>query len=242
ATKKRETQAECVRLGISDTEGCERGWKKFRGHCYRLFTHRHTWEDAERDCRGHGGHLTSVHSAAEQDFLNGMSHENSWIGLNDRTVEEDFQWTDGMEPEYENWREKQPDNFFAGGEDCVVMVAHEEGKWNDVPCNYNLPYICKKATVLCGQPPSVENAFLIGRKQARYDIHSVVRYQCMEGFHQRHAATAKCRPNGKWDTPKMVCTKSRRPHRYRRHHHRARRERRKHKRAHQGGAEGHTHD
>ncbi|KAJ8274053.1 hypothetical protein COCON_G00086780 [Conger conger] len=147
-----------------------------------------------------------------------------------------------MEPEYENWREKQPDNFFAGGEDCVVMVAHEDGKWNDVPCNYNLPYVCKKATALCGPPPSVDNAFLIGRRPARYEVHSLVRYQCAQGFRQRHSATAKCRPGGKWDAPKMVCTKSRRPHRYRRHHHRSRRERRKHKRGHQGGAEGHAHD
>uniref|UniRef100_UPI003AAFEC00 neurocan core protein n=1 Tax=Centroberyx gerrardi TaxID=166262 RepID=UPI003AAFEC00 len=232
-----------------DTEGCEHTWRKFHGHCYRYFSRRHTWEDAEKDCREHSGHLASIHSFAEQDFISGLSHDNTWIGLNDRTVEDDFQWTDKMDLQYENWRENQPDNFFAGGEDCVVMIAHENGKWNDVPCNYNLPYVCKKGTVLCGAPPTVENAFLIGRKRSHYDIHSVVRYQCADGFLQRHVPTAKCRANGKWDRPKIICTKSRRSHRYRRHHHKGRRERRKHKKhghregGHHGGdqAQGHNH-
>ncbi|CAL8308537.1 unnamed protein product [Lota lota] len=212
-----------------DTEGCEHTWRKFHGHCYRYFSRRHTWEDGEKDCREHNGHLASVHSLAEQRFISGLSHDNTWIGLNDRTVEDDFQWTDKMDLQYENWRSNQPDNFFAGGEDCVVMIAHENGKWNDVPCNYNLPYVCKKGTVLCGAPPTVDNTFLIGRKRSHYDIHSVVRYQCADGFLQRHVPTAKCRANGKWDRPKIICTKSRRSHRNRRHHHNGRRERRKHK-------------
>ncbi|XP_030227596.1 neurocan core protein [Gadus morhua] len=212
-----------------DTEGCEHTWRKFHGHCYRYFSRRHTWEDGEKDCREHSGHLASMHSLAEQRFISGLSHDNTWIGLNDRTVEDDFQWTDKMDLQYENWRSNQPDNFFAGGEDCVVMIAHEGGKWNDVPCNYNLPYVCKKGTVLCGAPPTVDSAFLVGRKRSHYDIHSVVRYQCADGFLQRHVPTAKCRANGKWDRPKIICTKSRRSHRNRRHHHNGRRERRKHK-------------
>ncbi|KAG7514822.1 neurocan core protein [Solea senegalensis] len=231
-----------------DTEGCEHTWRKFHGHCYRYFSRRHTWEDAEKDCREHNGHLASIHSLAEQKFVRGLSHDNTWIGLNDRTVEDDFQWTDKTDLQYENWRENQPDNFFAGGEDCVVMISHENGKWNDVPCNYNLPYVCKKGTVLCGAPPPVDNAFLIGRKRSHYDIHSVVRYQCADGFLQRHVPTAKCRANGKWDRPKIICIKSRRAHRSRRHHHKGRRERRKHKRhghregGHHGGEPGHGHN
>ncbi|KAK5888898.1 hypothetical protein CesoFtcFv8_014949 [Champsocephalus esox] len=219
-----------------DVEGCEHGWRKFHGHCYRYFTHRHTWEDAEKDCREHSAHLSSVISATEQEFINGLGHDNAWIGLNDRTVEEDFQWTDSNDLVYENWRESQPDNFFAGGEDCVVTIAHEDGKWNDVPCNYNLPYICKKGTVLCGTPPAVENAHLIGRRRSHYDIHAVVRYQCSEGFFQRHIPTARCRADGSWERPRIICTKSRRSHRYRRHHHSQHNERRGHRRH---GGDGH---
>ncbi|KTF77674.1 hypothetical protein cypCar_00020242 [Cyprinus carpio] len=228
----RPTQRVLVRIEyISDLEHCEPGWEKFQGFCYKHFTKRQKWEVAEQHCRMGGGHLVSVMSPEEQKFINGFEpvtlfivcwffgislffflsldkyREYQWTGLNDKTIEGDFRWSDGNPLLYENWYRGQPDSYFLSGEDCVVMAWYDDGRWSDIPCNYQLSYTCKKGiAAFCGQPPLVLHTKIFGRRQLKYRANSQVRYYCEPGFIQRQNPIITCQSNGQWEEPKITCS------------------------------------
>ncbi|XP_042362562.1 brevican core protein-like [Plectropomus leopardus] len=189
----------------TDLERCEPGWDKFHGFCYRHFSQRLSWEVAEQHCRMLGAHLVSIITPEEQDYINNNYKEYQWTGLNDKTIEDDFRWSDGNPLLYENWYRGQPDSYFLSGEDCVVMVWHDNGRWSDVPCNYHLAYTCKKGTSSCGPPPKVRNASIFGKVRQRYETNAVVRYHCAEGFQQRMNPLIRCLSGGRWERPQVIC-------------------------------------
>ncbi|KAM8921492.1 brevican core protein [Pelodytes ibericus] len=191
-----------------NVEECLGDWDTFQGFCYKHFHIRRSWEEAETHCRDSGGHLISIMTPEEQDFVNNKYREYQWTGLNDRTIEGDFQWSDGNALLYENWNHQQPDSYFLSGENCVVMVWHDSGHWSDVPCNYHLPYTCKMGLVSCGAPPEVANASTYGRLKTRYQIGSIVGYGCEEGFLQRNSPIIKCLADGLWEEPQINCMSS----------------------------------
>ncbi|XP_014816731.1 PREDICTED: brevican core protein [Calidris pugnax] len=121
-------------------EKCSPGWDSFHGACYKHFSTRRSWEDAESQCRHYGGHLATILTPEEQDFINVC-------------------WGAPCTPSrlsppqlYENWHPGQPDSYFLSGENCVVIVWHDGGQWSDVPCNYHLSYTCKMGLVCWGAP------------------------------------------------------------------------------------------
>ncbi|XP_075937238.1 brevican core protein [Anarhichas minor] len=193
----------------TDLEVCESGWDKFQGFCYHHFVKRQSWEAAEQHCRLCGGHLLSVMTPEEQDYVNDKYREYQWIGLNDRTIEGDFRWSDGNPLLYENWYRGQPDSYFLSGEDCAVMVWHDDGHWSDVPCNYHLSYTCKKGASSCSEPPKVPKAKVFGKKRLRYETNTKLRYFCEGGYVQKRNPVIKCLPGGQWEEPLITCIPTR---------------------------------
>lgn len=104
------------------------------GHYYVLTSSRLTWQQAEAEAVALGGHLLTINSQAEQDFINAtfLSDPSNqgpyWIGLNDQAVEGTFVWSSGEPVTYTNWQPNEPNNL--NNEDYAIIYAPPYG-WND---------------------------------------------------------------------------------------------------------------
>nr|AAZ50391.1 snEchinoidin [Mesocentrotus nudus] len=145
---------------------CPKLWTGFREHCYRFFSHELIWQAAESFCRNftvpslgewgevtgnRSGHLVSIHSQAEQDFVTAL-YESSrkkgdinaghWFGLHDTATEGTFEWTDGTPVDFTHWEPGQPDNEdytryhpdLSENENCGVMRSLSGNEWRDGRC------------------------------------------------------------------------------------------------------------
>ncbi|PIO69421.1 lectin C-type domain protein [Teladorsagia circumcincta] len=143
---------------------CQSGWTYFAqtNSCYKNFLWA-SFGNAENICKGNGGHLASIHSLEENNFvatlgMSGMAYTNganlTWIGLKQATypTSKDWSWTDGSPVYFMFWAPSQPDDA-GGSEHCVEIFSDHIGKdpaedgnyqrWNDISCATNMrSYVC----------------------------------------------------------------------------------------------------
>jgi hypothetical protein len=74
-------------------ETCPAGWVEFESYCYQVRRNGTHWIGAENDCTTAGGHLASIHSQAEYDFIHDLEPGTGgyahlfWLGGSDYTSE-----------------------------------------------------------------------------------------------------------------------------------------------------------
>nr|DBA21572.1 TPA: hypothetical protein GDO54_018183 [Pyxicephalus adspersus] len=123
---------------------CQSSWQFFGVSCYILSSSAANWQESARWCRIQGGHLVVVSNLEEQNFLQDLVKETTWIGLSDRDFEGDWRWVDGTpyaksDKTSNLWMPNQPDNL--GNEDCVTLSPGSG--WKDEKCFKHYQAICE---------------------------------------------------------------------------------------------------
>lgn len=125
------------------------------GSQYYCSTTSATWPQAKAVCESKGGHLVSINSQEENNYLaNILTLQSAWIGLSDHLSEGSFKWTNGDALNYTNWYPGQPNNY-NNNQDYVEIMNN--GQWNDQYNYYSLEYImeipCSSIEQVSGPTP-----------------------------------------------------------------------------------------
>ncbi len=105
------------------------------GHTYFVSEARANPEDAHAAAIALGGHLVTISSEDENDFVSAMRPgEPMWIGFTDRSVEGTFRWITNEPVNYTNWANAEPNDCCSGTnheEDWAVINWLGSKQWND---------------------------------------------------------------------------------------------------------------
>ena len=116
---------------------------EFNGHTYLLVGTPMTWYDANDYCLRLGGHLATITSQEEDDFLSNLAVNTYWLGGTDRDSEGEWRWIIGESFDYQNWEYGQPDDSLDNNEGCENYLCGNFPNWNDYPGNYLFPFVCE---------------------------------------------------------------------------------------------------
>lgn len=107
----------------------------FNGHYYKIYNLSMTWQEAQKYCQDLNGHLATITSKEENDFLfnyiTDMNYYSAYFGATDKETEGVWQWVTGEEFSYNSWQDGEPSNDNKNEDYAMFFHRYPEGGWND---------------------------------------------------------------------------------------------------------------
>ncbi|MGN0443963.1 MAG: lectin-like protein [Acutalibacteraceae bacterium] len=107
------------------------GAEYYGGHMYYVYKNDVTWKKAKKLCEEKGGHLATITSKGESDFVTELVQDKDigycWLGATDEAKEGTWKWITGEKFKYKNWCYGQPD----GPDDEHFLGTYHNYEWND---------------------------------------------------------------------------------------------------------------
>lgn len=116
---------------------------QWNGHEYELIPISRTWLEASVDCEMRGGHLVTIATEEENNFVASLVSEaqigEALIGFTDQETEGEWHWITNEPVTYTNWDSGEPAD--AGQEDYAGI--RNDGGWPDLQVYEERPYVCE---------------------------------------------------------------------------------------------------
>ena len=119
------------------------GWKRRHSCLYKVFEEKKNFQSAEESCVYLNGHLASIHSQDEMQFIrdqvvSGTTPVLVWLGGTDREVEGEWKWTDGSAWDYTHWRSGEPNNLLnsKGEDEDSLVIVLPRGPFGSITSHY----------------------------------------------------------------------------------------------------------
>jgi CUB/sushi domain-containing protein len=177
-------------------------WTVFNYSCYKFYDHPAQLEFAESICRNHSGHLTSINSDDENEFLSTLADQDIWLGLevgsDDITADS---WLDGSPVAYSNWSGRDPNYQHKGQLGILQVGGPKTGEWQLASFRATFPYVCKKA-YRCGRLKAPRDGRV---SRHNVTIGSTAQFSCNEGFNLVGITDVVCQRNSLWSSNTPTC-------------------------------------
>jgi hypothetical protein len=122
------------------------------GNWYEAVAGQYTWDQAEQSAASMGGHLATLTSAAENDFVWSLGDNlyKYWLGgyrvsdngTVDYPQDDSWGWITGEPWEWTNWASGKPNEYYDGNppENRLNFFHAGDGTWNDAPLTQEIPH------------------------------------------------------------------------------------------------------